>query len=225
MATATTPPGDLDRPRERVAALGGDRASDVDLLAVLLGVGVRRQPAERVAEAMLRTAGGLVPLSRATPGELSCVPGVGPVRALRVAAAFHLGRRALELGGAATPALTCAADVYRRVHPRLAGLGQEVFWVMGLDVKHRVIGELEVARGTLDGVAVHPRDVFRPLLRMAAVAGIVVHNHPSGDPTPSPEDVELTRRLRDAGQLVGVPIVDHVVVGAGDWSSLAAVLR
>jgi DNA repair protein RadC len=112
------------------------------------------------------------------------------------------------------------ADVFRHMHARLRDLTQETFWVLGLDVRNGVVDEIEVARGSLTGVEVHPREVFRPLIRQAAAAAVVVHNHPSGDPEPSPADVGLTRRLRAAGRLLGIPVLDHVVIGGDAYASV-----
>ncbi|MCA9679239.1 MAG: hypothetical protein KC464_29685, partial [Myxococcales bacterium] len=108
-----------------------------------------------------------------------------------------------------------------RLRGRVAGLDQEIFVVVGLDARNVVLDEVEVARGSLTGVDVHPREVFRPLIRMAAAAAVVAHNHPSGDARPSAEDLELTRRLREVGHLVGIPVVDHVVLGERGFTSLA----
>lgn len=212
---------DDDRPRERVLAHGGEHVSDRDLVAVILGTGAGGRSAETIADDVLRNAGGLIALSRASPRELTGVVGIGEARAVRVAAAFHLGRRAVERARATEVALVSPADVWKRLRTRVAGLHQEVFVVLAIDARNTVIEELEVARGTLTGVDVHPREVFRPLVRVSAAAAVVAHNHPSGDPTPSAEDVELTRRLREAGHLLGIPIVDHIVIADRGYTSLA----
>ena len=142
--------------------------------------------------------------------------------ASRVTAAFHLGRRALAVSSCARDApMSSAGDVYLRLRPRVQGLAQEVFVILALDVRNVVLEEIEVARGCLTSVEVHPREVFRPLIRVAAAAAIAVHNHPSGDPEPSPEDVAPTERLRNVGDLVGIPLPDHVIVGRGGYVSLA----
>jgi DNA repair protein RadC len=177
----------------------------------LLGTGVRKHPAAAIAASLLSRAGGVVALSRASPHELAQVLGVGAARAARVTAAFELGRRALE-SEQHRHSLASPEDVYRLLTPRLAGLQQEVFFVIGLDIRNGLIDIVEVARGTVASVEVHPREVFRPLIRMAAAGVVLVHNHPSGDPTPSFEDVELTRRMQAVGELLGIPVVDHVVV-------------
>ena len=180
----------------------------------------RKRPALTVATELVRSAGGLAGLSRSTPRELAQVPGVGVTRAARIAAAFELGRRAVTAAAHRSP-LGSAEDVYRIVSPRVAGLAQELFFVVGLDIRNGLVDVVEVARGTVIGVEVHPREVFRPLIRMAAAGGVLVHNHPSGDPTPSTEDITLTHRMREAGMLMGLPIIDHVVIGHSSYRSIA----
>jgi DNA repair protein RadC len=204
-----------EAPRELLLSHGGDRMSTDELIAILLGT---RSP--ELARALLAHCGGIEQLARASPRELATVGGIGIARATRLAAAFHLGRRAAA-ARAPGAALVSAVDVFERLHPRIAGLVQEVFVVLALDVRNVVLEEIEVARGCLTGVEVHPREVFRPLIRCAAASAIVAHNHPSGDPRPSPEDVALTARLRNVGELVGIPLLDHVIVTAGGFESMA----
>jgi DNA repair protein RadC len=208
-----------ERPRERLWRDGTRTIGDAELLAIVLGAGVRDHPGIAVAWNLLATAGGIAGLSRSSPRELAQVIGVGSARAARVAAAFELGRRAVEVIQY-RDTLGAAEDVYRCVAPRVAGLAQEVFLAIGVDIRNGLLDIVEVARGSVASVEVHPREVFRPLLRMAAAGGVLVHNHPSGDPTPSPEDVELTRRLREVGQLIGIPIIDHVVIGDRSYRSI-----
>ncbi|MDX2087056.1 MAG: DNA repair protein RadC [Kofleriaceae bacterium] len=209
-----------ERPRERMWRTGTDEVSDSDLLAVLLGTGVRDRPVHAVAAELVRTAGGVGALSRASLRELAQVAGVGMARAARIAAAFELGRRALDAVHH-RPLVGCAEDVYRLVAQRVTGLAQELFIVVGVDIRNGLLDIVEVARGSVAGVEVHPREVFRPLVRMAAAGGVLVHNHPSGDATPSHEDIALTRRLREAGTLLGIPIIDHVVIGDRCFRSIA----
>jgi len=186
----------------------------------LLGTGVKAYPARAIADGLVASAGGLAALSRASPHELAQSIGIGSARAARIAAAFELGRRAVERARH-HETIGRPDDVFDLVAPRLAGLAQEVFLVIGLDVRNQLLEVVEVGRGSVNAVEVHPREIFRPLVRMAAAGGVLVHNHPSGDPTPSDEDRELTRRLRAVGQLVGIPIIDHVVIGSTTWRSLA----
>jgi DNA repair protein RadC len=209
-----------DRPRERMWRAGPQTIGDEELIAILLGTGVRAHSAREVAAEVVRSSGGVAAVSRATPRELAQVVGIGAARATRIVAAFELGRRAVE-AEQHRESLAHAEDVFRILGPRLAGLQQEVFIVIGLDIRNGMLDIVEVGRGTVHGVEVHPREVFRPLIRMAAAGAVVVHNHPSGDPTPSAEDVELTRRLRSVGEILGIPIVDHVVVGDRRFTSIS----
>ena len=210
-----------DRPRERLLSWGGERVSDLDLIAILLGTGRPGRSAPDLALDLLRATGGLGALARASPRELATVSGIGDARAARLAAAFHLGRRALEHVALREPSVGNADDVYRRLRPRRAGMTQEICLLLALDARNAVLGELEIARGWLNGVDVHPREVFRPLVRMAAAAAVIVHNHPSGALEPSDADVELTRRLRAAGDVIGIPLLDHVIIADTGYRSLA----
>lgn len=210
---------DDDLPRERLWRGGVGRVLDHELVALVIGSGTRGRPAPLVGAALLAEVGGMAAAGRAHPGELAQVAGIGPARAAQLAAAFELGRRAL-VDGPARQHFACAADIAHHVRPQLVGLLQEVFWVIAIDARGAWQAELEIARGQLTGVEVHPREVFRPLIRLGAAAVIAVHNHPSGDPTPSAEDVLLTRRLREVGELVGIPLVDHVVVARAGYASV-----
>ena len=188
----------------------------------MLGTGTARRTAVEVARDVLSICGGLVPLSRAPSMELAGLPGLGQARASRLVAAFELGRRALAQP-LASATIRAPGDVYDYLWPRLHGSMQEAFWVLALDARNMVTGEIEISRGSLTGVEVHPREVFRPLIRHAAAAAVVAHNHPSGDPTPSESDLAVTRRLRRAGDLLGIPVIDHVVIGAEGYASIAEV--
>jgi DNA repair protein RadC len=211
---------DHDRPRERLWRCGTQSLGEAELLALLLGTGVRSRPVLAVASELVQAVGGVGALSRASPHELAQILGIGAARAARIAAAFELGRRAVEVTQH-RKLLGHADDVYRCVAPRLAALSQEVFIAIGVDVRNGMLDIVEVARGGLAHVDVHPREVFRPLVRMSAAGGVLVHNHPSGDPTPSREDRELTQRMREAGRILGIPIIDHVVVGDRSFRSMS----
>jgi DNA repair protein RadC len=213
-----------DLPRERFLNYGGDRVTTTELLALILGTGRRGRNATLVAQDIFHAVGGLTQLAECEPAELVSLPGVGAARATRIAAAFQLGRRAMAARMPAARRAMSAGDIYHRLAPRLAGVMQEVFFVVALNAQHGIIRDFEVARGTLSQVEVHPREVFRPLIRHAAAATIVAHNHPSGDPAPSPDDVLLTQRLRAVGEIVGIPVLDHVVMGHGRFTSIAALL-
>lgn len=208
-----------ERPRERLLERGAEALASSELLAVVLGTGVAGRTAAQLGTCLLEHAGSLAALSRAGARELATVHGIGIARATRLAAAFQLGQRAIA---DPLPDLLVRGphDIYRYLQPRLRGLLQEVFIVIALDARNAIVSHVEIARGSLTAVDVHPREVFRPLIRLAAAGAVVAHNHPSGDPGPSPEDVALTRRLRRAGVLLGIPLLDHVVIGAQGYASI-----
>jgi DNA repair protein RadC len=153
--------------------------------------------------------------------EICAVGGVGPAKATKVLAALELGRRAVEEQRPERERLRCAADVYQRMRLRMRDLRHEEFHVLLLSTQNEVLRDLQVTRGTLDASLVHPREVFRPAIAEAAASVILVHNHPSGDPTPSAEDRAVTRQLRSAGQTIGIEVLDHVVMGEGRYVSFA----
>jgi DNA repair protein RadC len=187
---------------------------EVELLAEVLGCGTRR------ASAVLAAAGGLRGLAYAREVDL-CTIGIRPERARLIRSAIELGRRTVGDAPQVRKRIGCASDVWQHLQARLSGLPVEEFWVLALDVRHRVLFDECGARGSLTGVEVHPRDVFRSLIRAGAAAAIFCHNHPSGDPSPSQQDLDLTFRLRDVGQLCGIAVLDHVVVAANGYVSLA----
>lgn len=211
-----------DRPRERLRALGVDALSGAELLALLIGSGTRTQSAADVGAALLDRCGGSLRRLAQTPlATLASVPGVGPVRALTIQAALDLGRRLAAEPTETRPPMRGPDDVFRFYGPRLGGLGVEEFHVAVLDAQHRLERDLLISRGILDGSLVHPREVFREAIAERAAAVILVHNHPSGDPTPSAEDQAVTRQLVAAGRLLDIPVHDHLVIGRGRYVSLA----
>lgn len=213
-----------DRPRERLRDRGSRELSNRELVAILVGSGGRGGSALTVAERVLAGVEGSVrKLAAADGATLQAVEGVGEATAARILAALELGRRAAaEVSeGNGESVIRGPADVHRRLGPRLRDLRQEEFHVLLLDTRHRVRREVLVTRGTLDCSLIHPREVFRLAVLEGAAGVILVHNHPSGDPTPSPEDRAVTRQLADAGRAVGIPVLDHVVVGDGRWVSLS----
>ncbi len=212
--------GLADRPRERLEAKGPEALSDAELLALLLRSGGPGRPAARVAAALLERHGGLLGLAAAGARELGAEPGIGPAQRAAIRACLELGRRVAARRLAPGTPLRGPADVYRHFHPSLRHASHERFLVLLLDGRHRVMRHELVSQGTLTASLVHPREVFRPALREAAAAIVLVHNHPSGDPTPSPEDREVTTRLARAGELLGVWVVDHVVVAERGYASL-----
>lgn len=212
-------PGEA-RPRERLLRVGPAGLADHELVAVLLGAGLRRCDALTMAVRVLSAAGGLAGLVRAAPVRLMREPGVGPTRAARLLAAVELGWRTLGAPAAQRPRLSTPAAVAAHLAPEHGAHREERFGVVLLDTKHRLVRTVVVSQGTLDASLVHPREVFRAAAEHSAAALVLFHNHPSGDPAPSVDDLQLTRRLVDAGEIMGMPVVDHVVLGAGCWHSL-----
>jgi DNA repair protein RadC len=213
-------PTRVDGPRERLRARGADALSAAELIALLLRTGTRGRDALDVARALLARTGGLDRLESAPASELAAVSGVGAAKAASLIAAFELGRRCACSHLPEGAALRSPQDVFRHFGARLRRVQQERFVVVFLDGRHRVLGEEMVAQGTLTASLVHPREVFRPALRASAAAVILVHNHPSGDPTPSAEDRVVTDRLARAGEILGVRVLDHVVVAERGYVSL-----
>lgn len=208
-----------DRPRERLERAGVEVLSDGELIALLLRSGDRNATARALAERVRGRYPTLAALAEASPAELAQIPGIGRARAASICAAIALGRRADHPPLAAGTPITDSSQVYRHFHARLSGLKQERFYILLLDGKGRLMRELRVSEGTLTASLVHPREVFRYAVREAAASVLLAHNHPSGDPSPSAEDEALTRRLRAAGELLGVKVLDHVVLGRGRWLS------
>ncbi|HUB06464.1 MAG TPA: DNA repair protein RadC [Myxococcales bacterium] len=207
---------DHEGPRERIASLGPAALAVDELMGLVLTGGAGgRQPAGEILE----KAGGLARLARATPADLRRL-GVSPVRTATLCAAFELGRRVAQAEAPPGLAIRSAGAAFEFLRPRLGHLPHEVFVVLLLDVRLRVLRDVRVAEGTGWSCAVHPRDALAPALREGAAAVVFAHNHPSGDPTPSQEDRELTRRLLRACELMGVRAVDHVVVSADRYASL-----
>ena len=210
-----------DRPRERLRSVGASNLSVAELLALVVGSGSGGSPASAVAERVLALADGSLPrLATFDVSHLERVSGVGTAKAARLLAALELGRRAAATHVEAGEHIRGPADVFARMGPRLRDRPQEEFHALMLNSRHRVIREILVTRGILDSALIHPREVFRPAVGEGAAAVILVHNHPSGDPTPSAEDRAVTRQLAAAGRAVGIPVLDHVVIGSGAYASL-----
>jgi DNA repair protein RadC len=209
-----------DRPRERLDRVGPSALSDHELLAIVLGHGHGRRSALDLASALLERAGGVHGLARATAEELIDVGGVGRARAAQVLAAVELGRRTLSRVPRVRTQLGCPRDVAAYLMPQFGSCAVEQFGVVLLDSKHRVVRTRLLSVGSLDASVVHPREVFRAAVLGGAAAVVLFHNHPSGDPTPSREDGELTQRLIAAGELMGIDVLDHVILADTRYVSL-----
>jgi DNA repair protein RadC len=219
MAIDHWPPS--ERPRERLYHNGADALADAELLALQLGSGRRGQTAVEVAREMLAAYGSLAGVAAREPAELARRPGVGRARAARLASAFELTRRLrARTPGARTP-LSSPAEVHAAFGPIMEDLSREVFRVALLDAQNGLLRDVVVSVGTLSTTLVHPREVFRPALLEPTASLILLHNHPSGDPTPSREDVRLTRQLVESARLLDLRLHDHVVIGQGTYVSMA----
>lgn len=199
---------------------GAHALSTRELLAILVGSGSESRSAVEVAAGILKVSdGSLRRLGTLSLSDIQKIPGVGPAVAARLLAALELGRRLARESAAERPRIQGPADVYELCAPTLRDLRQEEFRILLLNTQHAVVRELTVTRGTLDASVVHPREVFRAAISESAAAVILVHNHPSGDPAPSREDRDVTEQLAAAGRLIGIPVLDHVVVGDGRYVS------
>jgi DNA repair protein RadC len=214
---------DLDqaeRPRERLAKLGPQALSTAELLAILLRVGVVGENAVQVGQRLLQSLGGLGGLQRASYGEVCSQHGVGPAKAAQIKAAIELGRRLVVEAPEERPAIHSPADAATLVQYEMSALEQEELRVILLDTRNRVIDIASVYRGSLNSSQVRVGELFKTAIRRNCAALIVVHNHPSGDPAPSPDDIAITRALVQAGKLLDVEVLDHLVIGRGRYVSL-----
>lgn len=208
-------------PRERAVEVGVDSLGDAELVALVLGTGCAGLPVSVLAAQLLEDHGGVGGLARAGLGELADRSGVGPAKGSRLAAAIELGRRAsLAASLAGAPKLPSREAVEAWARPRLATLDHEELWVLALDGRQGLRAARRVASGGIHGMHVGARDPLRVALREAASAIILVHNHPSGDPAPSDEDVAFTRAVCEGGAAVGVPVVDHVIIARRQATSM-----
>ncbi len=210
-----------ERPRERLLAKGAEILSDAQLLAILLRTGRRDSSAVQVAMELLHRVGGLASLARSGREELCMISGIGPAKVAQLKAAFELGKRAMAIPISTGTKISSSADLFRHFHALVRDLKHEIFKVILLDAKNTVMKEATVSEGSLTVSIVHPREVFALAVRESAAGVIFLHNHPSGDPTPSAEDRRLTDRLVTAGEVLGIRVLDHVVIGDGRYVSFA----
>jgi len=208
-------------PRERLRREGARALATGELLALILRTGGPAWSVRELAETLLHRFGTLDGLARAGDAELADLPGMGPAKTAALRAALELGARRTRAPLVPGARLGGPEHVWSHLSVRLRGVPQEVFTALLLDARHRLIREVEVSRGSLNQSLVHPREVFGPAVREAAASLIVAHNHPSGDPRPSREDHDVTRRLERAGRILGIPLLDHVVIGAQGYTSFA----
>ena len=199
-------------PGERLLRLGVERLADSELLALIFRTGSRKASSLELSERLITSCGGIEAVATSSLSELQISPGIGPAKAASVLASVEFGRRLATRSLERGDRISSPRDVYRHFHQRMRSRRQEYFVVLLLDGRNRVIRECAISQGTLTASLVHPREAFRSAIRSAAAALVLVHNHPSGDPTPSAEDLSVTHRLVEVGEIVGIRVVDHVVV-------------
>jgi DNA repair protein RadC len=216
---------EAERPREKLLKQGPAALSDAELIALIFGsgtrVGGRSLSAVELGQALLRAYGSLAALARRDPRQLTRTKGVGPAKAAQLAAAFEIGRRVEAAGEDARVQVRSPADVAAAYGPRLRDLKREVFVIVLLNTANVVIGDFTISEGGLAASIVEPRQVFQRAILENAAAIVCLHNHPSGNPEPSREDVQITKQLVEAGKLMGVPVHDHLIIAGRGYTSLA----
>jgi len=213
-----------ERPREKLIKLGAEHLSEAELLALIIRTGdpSTRQSAVDIGRRMIQEFGSLRNLASATVTEICRVKGTGPAKAAAIKASLEIAARLNTDRLMNGERFTSPEQVYRHYHYRFRDRRKEYFMALLLDGKNRVLREVRISEGSLNQSIVHPREVFSPAVRESAAAIILVHNHPSGDPAPSREDREITRRLKEAGELMGVSVLDHIIIGDNGFVSFTA---
>lgn len=209
-----------ERPRERLIQGNEEYLTDAELLGIIIRDGTQDYSAIDLAKKLLSEYGDFRRLSSVSIGELCKVKGIGPARAAQIKAALAIAKRFSTIPVKTSQQFKKSSDIFNHFHERLREKKQEHFLVTLLDNKNRIIKELTVSVGSLTLSIVHPREVFNPAIRESAAAVVFVHNHPSGDPNPSKEDIQITRRLQEAGNIVGIKVLDHIIIGNGCYESL-----
>jgi DNA repair protein RadC len=209
-----------ERPRERLQKKGADALSNEELLAVILGTGSKEKPVLELSRSLLSHFESPQSLFHASLGELAAFPGIGQAKASLLKAAFALAERALEQVEDAKPVIKLPEQAFKAVLPMIRGEKRELFLILLLDSKSRLLRTETVSIGILNATLVHPREVFFPVIKHSAYAIIAVHNHPSGDLSPSKEDVNMTKQLLAASKSLGIPLFDHLIVSETNYFSL-----
>ncbi len=209
-----------DRPRERLARLGAQSLTTAELLAILLRMGVKGENAVQVGQRLLNTCKGLAGIQRLPFEELCNQHGIGKAKAAQIKAALELGNRLRQEGNGALPVISSPKDAADLVSFEMEALEQEHLHILILDTRNHMLDKVEVYKGSVNSSQVNVGELFKHAIRRAAPAIIVVHNHPSGDPTPSPDDVAVTRAIVQAGKLLDIDVLDHIIIGRGRWVSL-----
>lgn len=209
-----------DRPRERMLKAGAAHLSNQELIAILLGSGTKSEPVTSLAARVLMHFEGLKLLKDATIEELTAIKGIGTAKGVQLLAAIELGKRMHRHQPAERYVIRSPEDGANYVMEEMCTLKQEHFVALFLNTKHQVIHRQTIFIGSLNASIVHPREVFREAIKRSSAAIIVIHNHPSGDPSPSQEDIHVTRRLYEAGKMIGIELLDHLIIGDRKFVSL-----
>ena len=212
-----------ERPRERLLRFGADELSTAQLLAIILRTGGRNKSALELAREILVKFKNLKEIEDASIAEFSELKGIGAAKIAQIKAAFELGKRLIANEKRNTSQWPCfknSSQVYTYYMPKFYGLKKEKFLCTLLDTKNKVFKETTVSEGTLTSSLVHPREVFRYAIKEAAASVLFVHNHPSGDPSPSRDDIDITKRLIETGKIIGINVLDHIIIGDGRYLSL-----
>ena len=217
---------DDGKPREKLLNFGAEALSDAELLAILMGSGTKERNVLELAHELLRNNGGMAGLRKIGKEELSKTKGIGPAKTATILATIELGRRFSKAirGNDERPRLNCPDDIYQYVHYQMEHLDHEELLVLSLDTKHYVIGEENVYKGTINSSNVRVAEIFKKPLLLNAACFVLVHNHPSGDPTPSAADIVTTRNVIAAGKTLDLPMLDHLIIGAGTYTSIKSYL-
>jgi DNA repair protein RadC len=209
-----------ERPRERMQQFGAQALSNAELLAILLRTGTFAESAVRLAQKVLLEAGSLRNLVDMSMDQLKTIKGIGSAKAMQIQASIELGRRLARTSMTDTVTIRSPQDVASYLMEDLRYLQKEHFVVLFLNTKNHVVAQETLSMGSLNASIVHPREVFRAAIKRSSASIICVHNHPSGDPTPSPEDIAMTTRLVEAGQIIGIEVLDHIILGDQNFVSL-----
>jgi DNA repair protein RadC len=202
-----------ERPQERMERMGAEALSDTELLAMILRSGSADLDVISLSSQLIAEAGSLAALVRYSPEDFRRFRGIGKVKALQLATIMEIARRVVLSGTEVSPVVNDPFKVYTLLHPRTLGLDVERFWLLSLNRKNRLIRLTMITSGTATASLVHPREVFREAVRQGATAILCAHNHPSGDPSPSSADIQVTRQLREASRAIQIDLLDHIILG------------
>jgi DNA repair protein RadC len=211
-----------ERPRERLSQLGVEALSTQEIIALILGRGTAGESVTVLAQKLLSTFGNIKNMAAASVEELVKIKGIGPAKAAQIKAAFEIGKRLETSAEELNPQITTPESVIKQIQPSLKGKKKEHFVLLSLDTRNHLINKQTISIGSLDSSIVHPREVFKEALIASAASVIFIHNHPSGDPSPSEDDITLTKRLAESGKILGIAVLDHIIICDNAYISMKA---